>query len=181
MPEHLFWIVSRGAGISALLLSSASVALGLMMGGRLARSRAKDLRPLHEALSLATLAALALHAGALLADGYLSPSLADITIPFVIAYEPAWTGAGIVAGWMLAILGLSYYARARIGVQRWRRLHRFTALAWLLAIGHSLGAGSDADRWWFLAACGIVVAPALALLVARLGSEGRAAPGAAAR
>jgi sulfoxide reductase heme-binding subunit YedZ len=167
VPEHLFWIVSRGAGIAALLLSSAAVALGLILSGRLGRSRLRDLRPLHEALSLATLAALVLHAGALLGDGYLSPSLADITIPFAIDYEPAWTGAGIVAGWLLLALGLTYYARARIGVQRWRRLHRFTALAWLLAIGHSLGAGTDAGRWWFLAACGIVVVPALALLAGR--------------
>jgi len=32
------------------------------------------------------------------------------------------------------------------------------------AIGHSLGAGTDADRWWFLAACALVVLPTLALL-----------------
>jgi sulfoxide reductase heme-binding subunit YedZ len=172
MPEHLFWIVSRGAGIAALLLSSGAVGLGLMMSGRLAKRYRKDLRPLHEALSAATLAALVLHAVALLGDSYLSPSLADITIPFQFAYEPLWTGAGIVAGWLLLALGLSYYARARIGVERWRRLHRFTALAWVLAIGHSLGAGTDASRWWFLTACAIVILPALALLGNRLAPAG---------
>ncbi len=164
MPEHLFWIVSRGSGIAALLLSSAAVALGLMMSRRLAPAHAKDLRPLHETLSLATIAALVLHAGALLGDGYLSPSLADITVPFVFVYEPLWTGAGIVAGWLLVVLGLSYYVRARIGVARWRKLHQLTALAWVMAIGHSLGAGTDADRWWFLAACALVILPTLALL-----------------
>jgi sulfoxide reductase heme-binding subunit YedZ len=168
MPEHLLWIISRGAGIAALLLSSGGVALGLMMSGRLAKSWAKDLRPLHEALSLATLAALILHAVALLGDTYLSPSLADITIPFVFAFEPFWTGMGIIAGWLLVVLGLSFYARARIGVQRWRVLHRFTAVAWVMAIGHSLGSGTDADRWWFLAACAVVVAPTLVLLARRL-------------
>src|SRR5690349_22867102 len=49
----------------------------------------------------------------------------------------------IVAGWMLLALGLSFYARARIGVQRWRSLHRWTALAWVLSIGHSLGERSE--------------------------------------
>lgn len=169
MSEHLFWIVSRGSGIAALLLSSGAVALGLLMSGRFARSRAKDLRPLHEALSLATLAALVLHATALLGDAYLSPSLADITVPFVFDYEPLWTGIGVITGWLLIALGLSYYTRARIGVERWRKLHRLTALAWLLAIGHSLGSGTDADRWWFLTACALVVVPAVLLLVARLG------------
>jgi sulfoxide reductase heme-binding subunit YedZ len=178
MPEHLFWIVSRGAGIAALLLSSGSVALGLMMGGRFASARMKDLRPLHEALSLTTLAAVVLHAGVLLGDSYLSPSLADVTVPFVFAYEPLWTGVGIVAGWLLLGLGLSYYARARIGVGRWRRLHRLTTLAWILAIGHSLGAGTDAARWWFLTASAIVIIPTLALLANRLGASRAVGPAA---
>jgi hypothetical protein len=29
-----------------------------------------------------------------------------------------WMGLGIVAGWLLVILGLSYYARGRIGPAR---------------------------------------------------------------
>jgi sulfoxide reductase heme-binding subunit YedZ len=168
MSGHLFWIVSRGAGIAALLLSSGAVGLGLLMSGRLLRARLKDARALHEALSLATLVALVVHATALLGDKYLAPSLADITIPFVFAYRSLWTGVGIIAGWLLVVLGLSFYLRARIGVQRWRKLHRLTALAWVLAIAHSLGAGTDAGRWWFLGACAIVVGPALALLVGRL-------------
>jgi methionine sulfoxide reductase heme-binding subunit len=70
----------------------------------------------------------------------------------------------------------------RSWVQRWRKLHRLTALAWLLAIGHGLGAGSDADRWWFLAAWAIVTVPTLGLLASRfLGTSGAAAPRAAAR
>ena len=90
MTEHFFWITSRAAGISALLAASAAVALGLLMGGRM--SKRKDLRVMHEALSLATLVALAVHALALLGDGYIKPSLADVTIPFLIDYRPFWTG-----------------------------------------------------------------------------------------
>jgi DMSO/TMAO reductase YedYZ heme-binding membrane subunit len=79
-----------------------------------------------------------------------------------------WTTAGIVSFWALLALGLSYYARARIGVQRWRMLHRFTALAWVIGIAHSLGEGTDAGQVWFLAMTAAVVLPALALLLARL-------------
>jgi sulfoxide reductase heme-binding subunit YedZ len=167
LGEHLFWITSRAAGIAALLLASAAVGLGLALGGRLTKGRAQDLRPLHEALSLATLGALAVHAFSLLGDGFLHPSLADVTIPFASGYHRLWTTTGIVAGWLLVVLGLSFYARARIGVQRWRALHRYTALAWILAIGHALGEGTDAGRVWFLAAVGMVVLPTLALLVQR--------------
>ena len=53
MEAHLLWIVSRAAGTAALLLSSAAVAVGLSMGGRLVKGRGVDLRAAHEALSLA--------------------------------------------------------------------------------------------------------------------------------
>jgi DMSO/TMAO reductase YedYZ heme-binding membrane subunit len=64
-------------------------------------------------------------------------------------------------------LGLSYYFRKRIGTARWRKLHRFTALAWLAGIVHTVGQGTDASSPWFLALCGVMVVPALLLLVIR--------------
>jgi sulfoxide reductase heme-binding subunit YedZ len=161
MSEHAFWITSRAAGIIALLAASLAVAVGLSRKGR-------DWRVVHESLSLATMVALAVHALSLLGDSYLKPSLADVTIPFVSSYERLWMSVGIVAGWAFVILGLSYYVRGRIGVQRWRRLHRFTALAWVLGIVHALTMGTDAGALWFLLAAALVVLPAGALLVRRL-------------
>ena len=166
--EHFFWITSRAAGVVALLASSAAVTVGLLIGGRMVRRRGVDLRATHEALSLATLAALAVHAFALLGDGYLKPSLADVTIPFASSYERLWMAVGITAGWMMLLLGLSYYLRARIGVSRWRRLHRWTALAWILGIAHTLGQGTDAGAAWFVLGLAAVALPAGALLAVRL-------------
>lgn len=174
---HLFWITSRAAGLVVLLASSAAVTLGLLMGGRMAKGRTAQLRVAHEALALATLAALAVHAGALLGDGYLSPSLADVTIPFVSGYQRLWTTAGILAGWLFLALGLSFYARRRIGPARWRRLHRFTALAWLLGVVHGVMEGTDVGTAWFLATAAAVVLPAAGLLTVRLAqAPPRAAP-----
>jgi sulfoxide reductase heme-binding subunit YedZ len=165
---HLYWITSRAAGIVALVLSSVSVCIGLLMGGRVLRGRKPELRVVHEALSLATLGALAVHGLALIGDGFLHPSLGDVAIPFLSSYKTLWTSTGIIAFWAMALLGLSYYARTRIGAKRWRKLHRFTALAWILGLAHSLGEGTDAGQAWFLAMTAIVVVPALALLLARL-------------
>jgi methionine sulfoxide reductase heme-binding subunit len=167
VAPHLYWITSRAAGIVALLLSSISVCVGLLMGGRILKGRQPDLRVAHEALSLATLAALLVHGLTLIGDSFLHPSLGDVAIPFLSGYKTLWTSAGIVAFWAMALLGLSYYARARIGPQRWRKLHRFTALAWLLGLVHALGEGTDAGQAWFLAMTAIVVLPALALLAMR--------------
>ncbi len=168
VAPHLYWITSRAAGITALVLSSVSVCVGLAMGGRILKGHRPELRVTHETLSLATLAALAVHGLTLIGDRYLHPSLGDVAIPFLGGYKTLWTSMGIIAFWAMLALGLSYYARARIGVQRWRRLHRLTALAWILGLAHSLGEGTDAGQGWFLAMTAIVVAPAILLLLARM-------------
>ena len=180
VAPHLFWITSRAAGGAALLLSSASVALGLMMSSKRGGASKRDLRAIHEALSLTTLAMVALHGLALLGDSFLDPGLAGIAIPFASPYRPLWTGLGVVAGYGLAALGLSYYLRDRIGAARWRRVHRFTAVFWLLAVAHTIGAGSDAAQLWFLLASGALVIPAALLLalrwLGRVGGEPGPAP-----
>ncbi len=175
IAPHLFWITSRAAGGAALLLASASVAVGLMMSSRRKDSNKRDLRAIHEALSLTTLAMVGLHGVSLLGDAFLNPGLTGIAIPFAGAYRPIWTGIGIIAGYGLTALGLSYYLRDRIGAARWRRLHRLTALFWLLAVGHTIGAGSDAAQVWFLALSGAIVIPAALLLILRW--LGRSQPG----
>jgi sulfoxide reductase heme-binding subunit YedZ len=170
---HVFWITSRAAGISALILASLAVCAGIALGGRLdfLRGRSAQLRTLHEALSLGALAALAVHGLALLGDSYLHPSLLDIAVPFATSYRPFWVALGIVGAYGLAALSLSYYARARIGVARWRKLHRFVAIFWLLGAIHTLGAGTDAGQVWFLVLYATVVLPPLVLLAVRFGAR----------
>jgi sulfoxide reductase heme-binding subunit YedZ len=167
VAPHLFWITSRAAGGAALLLASASVAFGLMMSSKRKGPNKRDLRAIHEALSLTTLAMIALHGLSLLGDAFLNPGLAGIAIPSASTYRPIWTGLGIIAGYGLAVLGLTYYLRDRIGAARWRRVHRLTAGFWLLAVGHTIGAGSDAAQLWFLIASGTLVIPAALLVILR--------------
>jgi methionine sulfoxide reductase heme-binding subunit len=167
---HIFWITSRAAGSAALLLSSGAVCAGLLVSNRSTSRRGlgADAKALHEALSLAAIAAIALHGISLLGDQFLHPGVIEISIPFAGTYRPLWTGIGIAAGWGLALLGLSYYARSWVGQARWRSLHRFTALFWALGIVHTLGSGTDAGQFWFLALLVVAAAPALILLAARL-------------
>ncbi len=111
--SQLAWAVSRAAGVAALLLSSAAVCAGIAQGAGWVRGQAsRDLRPLHEALSIATLVAIAVHGLALLADSYIGFSVADIAVPFASGYQPLWTGLGIVAGWSLAV-ARAHLLRAR--------------------------------------------------------------------
>lgn len=163
----LFWITSRAAGTTALVLASTAVGVGLTMGGKLIKRGGPDRRSIHEILSLATIVAIAVHGLALLGDSWLHPSLLQVTVPFAPAYDTLATTVGIFAGWGMIILGLSYYARGRIGIQRWRIIHRFTALAWVLGLIHTFVEGTDAGKPWFIALIGLTAAPAAGLLLVR--------------
>jgi sulfoxide reductase heme-binding subunit YedZ len=66
-----------------------------------------------------------------------------VLVPFAAPYRPLWTGLGVLAAYLAGLLGLSYYARGLIGTRRWRKLHRFTPVIYVLAAAHMLGAGSD--------------------------------------
>jgi methionine sulfoxide reductase heme-binding subunit len=169
VSNHLFWIISRGAGTTALVLSSVAVCVGLTMGGKLLPGNAADRRSYHEILSLSVMVAIAVHGLTLLGDSFMHPSLLDVTIPFVSGYQRLATTLGIVAGWAFIALGLSFYVRDRIGRARWKVIHRFTLLAWLAGLVHTLVEGTDAGQLWYLALVMITSVPVLVLLWMRVG------------
>jgi methionine sulfoxide reductase heme-binding subunit len=159
--QQIFWYASRSLGIVAIVLLGISVALGLTMSGRLARRPGlpAKVKRFHEASTLVTLGLIVAHGGILLADGYLRPGLAGIALPFQMSYRPFFTGIGIIAAWLAAILGLSFYARRRIGVKTWRWLHRWTLAVYVLALGHAVGAGTDGRTPWMIAMLTALTAP----------------------
>jgi sulfoxide reductase heme-binding subunit YedZ len=162
-----FWVTSRAAGTTAMVLASATVGFGLTMGGKLLRAAGPERRTIHEILSLSAIAAIAVHGLALIGDTWLHPSVLDVTVPFLAPYNTLYTAIGIIAGWGIVLLGLSFYARRRIGQARWKAIHRFTAVAWLLALVHTFTEGTDAGKLWFIALILLTAAPALVLLVIR--------------
>jgi sulfoxide reductase heme-binding subunit YedZ len=168
--QHLFWIASRALGVVALILVSVSVGLGLVIATRSAKGPGvlARVKQLHEATALVALLAIAGHGLALLGDSYLRPGLSGIAIPFVMAHRPVWTGLGIIAGWLAAILGLSFYVRRWIGPRLWRQLHRWTLAVYVLAVVHTIGAGTDGSSFWLLVLVIATVAPVAVLAAVRL-------------
>ena len=166
--EFGWWLASRAAGIVALLCIAVSVGIGLAMAGRLRPRAARTLLGIHQQTALVGLVAIAVHAITLLGDRFMSPSIGDITLPFTSTYEPLWTGLGVTGGWLAAILGLSYWIRHRIGPALWRKLHRATVLVYVLAVAHTLGAGTDASEPWMLVLLVATGAPILFLLLMRI-------------
>lgn len=172
---YLWWLAGRASGIVALALVTVAVLLGLTMSSRLLRrpGLGRTLLGLHEHVALVGLGAIAVHGLTLLADPWLKPGLAGVTVPLAIGYRPLYTGLGIVGGYLAALLGLSFYARKRIGARRWRRLHRATLLVWVLGAAHALGAGSDGATQWLRAFVLLPAIPIAYLATVRALSAGR--------
>jgi sulfoxide reductase heme-binding subunit YedZ len=168
--RYLWWLASRASGIVALGLISTAVLIGLLMSTKSVRRPPlrRSLLRLHEHVALAGLVALAVHGITLLGDGWLRPGLAGIAVPFAIGYRPAFVAAGIVGSYLAMALGLSYYARRRIGARTWRRLHRATIVVWLLGVVHTLGAGSDAGTVWLRAIVLLTGIPIVYLTLVRV-------------
>jgi len=123
---------------------------------------------MHQQTALAALGSIAAHGLLLLPDRWLHPGAAGIAVPFAIGYRPVATGLGILAGYLAALLGLSYYARRRIGPRLWRRLHMATLGVYILALAHVLTAGTDAATMWMRALLALTLAPIAGLLAARV-------------
>ncbi len=177
--NYPWWLASRSAGIVAFVLITAAVVLGLFMASNVFRRPGLKGRLLkvHEQITLAALFAIGAHGVLLLGDGWLSPGITGITIPFTLAYRPLWTGLGILAGYLALILGPTYYLRRRIGTKRWRRLHRLTVVVFALAVAHSLGSGTDGASLWMRTlaiASAVLVAGLLAVRYGRRSPKRRA-------
>ena len=173
--QHLFWLGSRSLGVVALLLASTSVGLGLALSSRIdgRPGSAARLKVLHESVALISLVAIAGHGLLLLGDGFLHPTLAQITVPFLIDRHRFWTGVGVVTGWLAFAFALSFYFRRRIGVSLWRRLHRWTFVVFVLGIAHALGTGTDSRSTWLLVLLGLAGAPVILLAARRLATRER--------
>ncbi len=162
LQAHGWWLASRASGLVALVLVTISVGLGLAMAGKVMRrpGLSKKLLAIHEHTALAGIVAIAVHGITLLGDPWLHPGISGVAVPFTLGFRPLFTGLGIVGGYLAALLGLSYYARRRIGPRLWRKAHRATVLVYLLGLVHAIGSGTDASavwfRWWALATTPVI-------------------------
>ena len=169
--EYGWWLASRAAGLTALACITLAVALGLALGGKVASSKPglpRVLLKIHEHAALAGLIAIAVHGITLLGDAWLKPTLADIAIPFASDVKPFWVGIGVIGGYLAALLGLTFYARKRIGVKRWRQAHKATILVYVLSVAHTIGAGTDAKEPWLQIAMLVTGLPILFLFTMRV-------------
>jgi predicted ferric reductase len=141
-----YWYLSRASAMVAYGLLWLSMATGLIITNKMARiwPGGPIAFDLHQFTSLLGLAFALFHALILVGDKYIKYDLAQVLVPFnSTGYKPVWVGLGQIGFYLLAIVGLSFYVRKRLGNRSWRVIHYFSFLTFALALLHGIFAGSD--------------------------------------
>jgi hypothetical protein len=144
------WYLTRGSGIVALLMLTATVVLGIISSGRWETSRWPRfvVEGLHRNVSLAVVVFLAIHVTTTVVDGFVPIGWLDVIIPFHSGYRPVWVGLGALAIDILLALIVTSLLRVRIGPRVWRGVHWLAYACWPIALVHGLGSGTDSVTRW---------------------------------
>ena len=180
--NQVTWTVARAGGMTAYVLVTASVVLGLALSMRWQRPNWPRLitNELHSFVTLLSLVFLTVHVGAVWIDPYLNFRWNEVFVPLASTYRPVWTALGIVALYLLLAVRISTQVRPWIGQAWWRRLHGLSFAVFALSTVHGMTAGSDARTPWATAiycAALLLVGGLLQLrLLTPIGTRGRTYP-----
>ena len=176
------WLVARAAGLVAFGFLTVSVTLGLALSTRLlGGKRGKMLLGWHQTLMWTAVAMLVLHGGALMLDPVMHFGFSSVLVPGLAPWRALPVAAGIVTGWAMLALALSFHVRRRIGQRRWRLVHYASFGAFGFGLYHALNVGTDLVGGRGLIIAGVLAAPVVWLVFARiLMPRGQPRPGAAA-
>jgi len=159
------WFLTRSSGMVALVLLTASVALGVLtsVGWSSVRWPRFITIELHRNLSLVSMVFLAFHIATTVLDGFAPIGWLDAVLPFRSPYRPIWLGLGAVSVDLLLAVVVTSLLRRHLSYGAWRAVHWTSWLAWPVAVLHGLGTGSDSmNGWaqWIYVACAAVVVAA---------------------
>jgi predicted ferric reductase len=173
------WYVTRASAVTAYILLSASVILGLMRTTR--RQVPWWLDEAHRYLALLIAGFVVLHLLSLVFDPLIPFAPLNLILPIAEPYRPFAVALGVLGLYCLVAVSISSWLRRYISHARWRTLHYVSFGAFVLVTAHGVLAGSDSGEGWmrlvYLGA-GIVVA---LLTVRRMSQAPTVAPAGPAR
>jgi len=164
------WYIARAGGLTALVLLTVTVCLGLALSLRAQSPRWPRfaIEDVHRFAGTLTGVFIVLHGAALLLDGYLPFSLRDLLVPGIAPYRPLWTALGVVSAELLVALALANRYRSRLGYRFWRRTHYLNFAVWAGAVVHGLTAGTDTGTPWAVGLYIACISSVVLLVSARL-------------
>lgn len=161
--DQLIWELIRSSGITAVMLLTVAVAMGISVNVRALDGFMKRawVNEAHGFISLLSLAMMVLHLTMVVVNRHVPISLAEALIPGLAGWRPAALALGTGALYLSAVLILSSYFKRAIGHRTWRVIHYGGFLGWAAAMLHGVTAGSDTEAIWvqyvYLASFGAIL------------------------
>jgi sulfoxide reductase heme-binding subunit YedZ len=138
-------LVAASVGFVSFFLLWLAVVWGIMLRNGWAQTRVKHatVYSVHMVLSLLGITLGIVHALAQLASPTGTVFLLHVLVPFSHAFDRIGIGVGVVGLEVLFALVLSILIRRRLGYSRWRAVHAFAYMAFMLVVAHVLISGTD--------------------------------------
>jgi len=145
--SHLIdpWYQTRSFGLVAYVLLWLALCVGLAQSGGLLKGLSGPVAnvEVHDYLSVLALYATFYHMLILLWDHYVGFTLSEILIPFASHYQTGLLGLGGIAFYIMLLSIVTTYFRGRLGAKTWRVIHQASAVSFIFAWFHGVGAGTD--------------------------------------
>lgn len=164
------WLVSRAAGIMALVLLTATVVLGTLATAptRSASWPRWARQTLHRYVALLSIGMLLVHVAAVVLDSFVDIRWYAALVPFTSSYQPFRVGLGTIAFDLILVVIATSLLRVRLGFRTWRAVHWLTYAAWPIAVLHYLLTGTDAGAGWGVALSVLAIGAVVAAVAVRL-------------
>jgi len=168
LPAQFWWWIARATGIVAWAMATAAVAWGLALSGRLGRRWRLPpwLLDLHRYLGTLTVAFLAVHIAALVADSYVTFGAREILVPMGSAWRPGAVTWGVLAMYGIVVVQATSWGMRFLPRKVWHGIHCSSYLVFVAATVHGALSGADRDNPWLraLAAFGVTLVVVLTVL-----------------
>ncbi len=140
------WLAGRATGITAYVLLTVLVSLGLILSHPTNQSTwklSKRLFPWHENLFVFVVAFLVAHIVSIVLDPYAGVGIAGSFVPGLSSYRSAPVALGTLGLYAALISGITGRWSSLLPRGVWLKLHRFALVAWIFSWLHGLLAGTD--------------------------------------
>ena len=169
----LLWYLDRATGLTLLVLLTASVVLGVLVDGRpsgpgLPGSSPSTCTATWHCCRRGARGARPHRGGRQLSRHPLVAGTATVRRE----YEPLWLGLGALSLDLIAVVVITSALAPALSHRAWRSVHYASWAAWVCALAHTLGIGTDIEqgRLWAVvptAACVLAVCLAAGLRLGR--------------
>ena len=179
MSSTALWYTTRASGLTALILLTLTMVMGIATTVRVSTRNWPRFaqQELHRRISLLAVVFLGIHVLTSVMDTYVHLGLAAVVVPFTSGYDRSWVGVGTVALDFMIAVWLTSLLRARMRPGAWRAVHWLAYLSWPVALAHAFGMGTDAGEGWVLVLgllCAASVGGAVAWRIRAAGRQARA-------